>query len=124
MNAVRQLSAKPVRFRLTLRKCLCRYCEHEAGIQIIAISYDAVPELTKFAEKRQITFPLLSDPESKTISAFDLMNKEAKGKSEGVPYPGTFILDKDGVIGAKLFHDGYAKRHTPEDLLKAAKEVK
>jgi peroxiredoxin len=80
--------------------------------------------LTKFADKRQITFPLLSDPESKTIIDYGLLNKEAKGKIEGIPYPGTFLIDKDGVIRDKLFHEGYRKRHSTEELIKAAKAIK
>jgi hypothetical protein len=34
------------------------------------------------------------------------------------------VLDKDGVIRAKLFHEGPFKRHTPDDLIEAAKGVK
>jgi len=95
-----------------------------AGIQVVAISYDTVEVLARFAEKRKITFPLLSDPGSKTIAAYHVLNKEAKGKTEGIPYPGTFIVDSDGVIRAKLFLDGYQKRHTTEALIKAGKEIK
>ena len=81
--------------------------------------------LAKFADKHKITFPLLSDPDSKTITAYGLFNKEAKGsKIEGVAYPGTILLDKDGIIRAKLFHDGYKERHTTDELLKAAKNIK
>ena len=88
----------------------------------MAISYDAVPVLTTFAEKRKITFPLLSDPNSKTIRAYGLLNQEVKGtRSDGVPYPGTFLLDQNGVIRAKLFHEGFRERHSADDLIKAAK---
>ena len=31
---------------------------------------------------------------------------------------------RTGVIRAKLFHEGPFKCHTPEDLIKAAKEAK
>ena len=90
----------------------------------MAVSYDPVDALAKFAGKRNITFPLLSDPESKTIVAYGLLNKEAKGKTEGIPYPGTFLIDKDGIIRAKLFLDGYRQRHSTEELLKAAEAIK
>jgi hypothetical protein len=40
-----------------------------------------------------------------------------------VPYPGTFILDRDGVIRAKLFLEGFRDRHTTDALIKAAKVV-
>jgi len=67
---------------------------------------------------------LLSDPESKTIIAYGLLNKEAKGKTQGIPYPGTMVLDQQGVIRAKLFLEGYKDRHETEALIKAAKEIK
>jgi peroxiredoxin len=80
--------------------------------------------LARFAEKRKITFPLLSDVGSKTISAFGLLNKEVKGSAAGIPYPGTVVIDRDGVIRAKLFLNGYRDRHTKEQLIKAVKEIK
>ena len=95
-----------------------------AGIQVVGVSYDSVEVLARFAQQRKITFPLLSDPGSKTITAYGLLNQEAKGRSAGIPYPGTMVIDKDGVIRAKLFLDGYRERHTTEALLKAAKGVK
>ncbi len=94
------------------------------GIQIVAISYDPVEVLSGFADKRQITFPLLSDPGSKTIEAYGILNKEAtSGRAKGVPYPGTFLVDKEGVVRAKLFLEGYRERHPTEELLKAAQAI-
>lgn len=93
-------------------------------IRVVAISYDPVEVLAKFAEKHKITFPLLSDPDSKVIKDYGLLNKEAKGKTEGIPYPGTVLIDRDGVIRAKLFFDGYRERHAAVDILKAAAAIK
>jgi peroxiredoxin len=72
----------------------------------------------------KITFPMLSDPGSKTIEAYHVRNEAAKGRAEGVPNPGTFILDQAGVICAKLFLEGYRDRHTTDALIEAAKAVK
>lgn len=94
-----------------------------AGVQVIGISYDSVDVLARFAGKAKITFPLLSDPDHKTITAYGLLNKEAKGKTEGIPYPGTIVLDRTGVIRAKLFLEGYRDRHPTKELIKAAKEI-
>ncbi len=86
----------------------------------MAISYDSVEVLSRFADKRQITFPLLSDPDSKVIEAFGIRNVEAAGsRIDGVPYPGIFLLDEKGVIRKRLFYDGYKKRHTSSDILSA-----
>jgi peroxiredoxin Q/BCP len=94
-----------------------------AGLTIVGISYDAVDVLAKFAEKRKITYTLLSDPGSKTITTYGLLNKEAKGKAQGIPYPATLLLDGKGVIRAKLALEGYRERHTTNDLIKAAKDI-
>ena len=96
----------------------------DAGVQIVGISYDDPRALKTASERMKITFPMLSDPETKTIEAYHIRNEAAKGKAVGVPHPGTFILDRQGVIRAKLFLEGYRERHTTEALITAAKAVK
>jgi peroxiredoxin len=49
-----------------------------AGIQIIGISYDSVEILKEFADKKEISFRLLSDPDNKTIEAYGVLNEGAK----------------------------------------------
>ena len=95
----------------------------EAGVQVVGISYDEPAVLKRFTDKAKITFPLLSDPGSKTIEDYHILNEAAKGKAEGVPNPGTFIVDKQGVIRAKIFLEGFRDRHTTDALIKAAKAV-
>jgi peroxiredoxin len=96
----------------------------DAGIQLVGISYDEPAALKRFADQMKITFPLLSDPGSKMIDAYHIRNEAAKGRAVGVPNPGTFILDREGVIRAKLFLEGYRERHTTEALIEAAKTIK
>lgn len=90
---------------------------------MVGISYDDPAVLKKFADKSKITYPLLSDPGSRTIGDYQIRNEAAKGKASGVPLPGTFILDRLGVIRAKIFLDGYRERHTTDALIGAAKAV-
>jgi peroxiredoxin Q/BCP len=96
----------------------------DAGIQVIGISYDSPEALKRFSDKAKITFPLLSDPGSKTIDAYHIRNEAARAKAEGVPNPGTFILDREGIIRAKLFLEGFRERHTTEAMIEAAKSIK
>ena len=93
----------------------------DANIQLVGISYDPPAALKKYADQTKITFPLLSDPGSATIDAYHIRNMTAKGKAEGVPRPGTFLLDARGVIRSKLFLDNYRDRHTTTALVDAAK---
>jgi peroxiredoxin len=94
------------------------------GIQIVGVSYDDTKVLKTFSDHMKIAFPLLSDPGSRTIDAYHIRNKAARGKAEGVPKPGTFILDRQGIIRAKLFLEGFRERHTTEALIEAAKSIK
>jgi peroxiredoxin len=94
-----------------------------AGLQIVAISYDPVEVLERFAKKRGIEFGLLSDPDSRTIKDWKLLNAEAKGKGAGIPHPMTYVLDQNGVIRAKLGHEGYQTRHTVPELIAATKKL-
>ena len=45
-----------------------------SGIGVAAISYDSTEVLNDFAEKRGITFPLLSDKDSAVITEFGILN--------------------------------------------------
>lgn len=90
---------------------------------MVGISYDDVAVLAGFSERSEIAFPLLSDPESETIVSYNVLNEEGSGRLEGIPRPGTFILDEDGVIRAKLFLESYRDRHTTDALIEAARAI-
>ncbi len=90
----------------------------EQGIGLVAISYDTVGTLKNFAERKKVGYPLLSDPDSKIIRAFGILNEQApKGLFFGIPLPGTFLVDAEGVVTAKYFEEDYTKRYTTSDIL-------
>jgi hypothetical protein len=89
------------------------------GLGVAAISYESVAVLKNFSERRGITFPMLSDPESKIIRDFGILNEEAQpGTAQyGIPYPGTYLLDRTGHVTAKYFEDDYTQRYTSSAIL-------
>ncbi|HEY6328864.1 MAG TPA: redoxin domain-containing protein, partial [Blastocatellia bacterium] len=89
------------------------------GLGVAAVSYDSVAVLHNFAERRGIHFLLLSDPDSKVIRELEILNETVPKDSPffGVPYPGTFVLDAQGVIAAKYFEDDFRERYTSADIL-------
>jgi Peroxiredoxin len=94
------------------------------GTQVVGISYDAVDALAGFAEKKKITFPLAVRPwqqDDHRVRAFEQGGQRQAG---GHRLPGTMILDKNGIVRAKLFYNGPFKRHTTDELVKAAEAVK
>ena len=88
-----------------------------AGVQVVGVSPDKVEVLKKFSDQAELGFPLLSDEGSKAIRAFGILHQR------GLPHPGTILIDKQGVIRAKIFREGYRKRHPPTELIEAAKKL-
>ncbi|MCB1122539.1 MAG: redoxin domain-containing protein [Verrucomicrobiae bacterium] len=93
----------------------------DAGLKLVGISYDSVEVLGRFSDTEGITFTLLSDLGSKTIEAYKVRNEEAKsGKAQGIPHPTIFLLNKQGIIEAKLREESYRDRPTIEQIVAAA----
>jgi len=97
----------------------------ERGLELASISYDSPAVLADFARRRGITHPLLSDPDSAVIRRFGLLNPEYPpgDRAHGVPYPGTFVLDPDGVVREKDFARDYTERRTAASALARAGEA-
>ncbi len=88
------------------------------GLSLAAISYDSAAVLKSFADRKGITFPLLSDTDSRIIRAYGILNEEApKGPFYGIPHPGTYILDPRGVVVEKYFEEDYTQRYTASAIL-------
>ena len=56
------------------------------GYGICSISYDTVDVLREFANRRGITYPMLSDPDSAIFRAFGLINEEVTDGICGSPW--------------------------------------
>jgi peroxiredoxin len=89
----------------------------------VAVSYDAPDTLKTFRSERGIRFPLLSDRGSHTIDAYGVRNPEAKGRTEGIPLPGFFVIDSSGAIRAKLFERDYRERPSVDALIQVVREI-
>ena len=93
------------------------------GIKLYALSYDDQETLEEFGSHHQIPYTLLSDIDSAVIKQFGLLNTEVS-KSDaflyGIPFPGVYVCDENGVVVSKFFHDSYKKRESPETLIDAA----
>jgi hypothetical protein len=90
----------------------------EQGFGLAAISYDSVAVLEHFATRRKITFPLLSDPESKIIRDFGILNEKIQQAMQaGIPHPGTFVVDAEGRVMAKYFEEDYRQRYSVSGIL-------
>ncbi len=60
---------------------------------------------------------MLSDIGSKTIDAWGIRNRDATGRTAGIPYPGTYVIDSRGVIVSRDFEESYQERDTAASIL-------
>ena len=115
----------------------------DSGISIATISYDSEEVLADFADRRGITFPMLSDDDSSVIRTFGIYNtvaEEGLGPNRddpeiaadyakyvsavgalpfivGTPYPGTFMLDARGQVVSRFFEEFYQERNTTSNVM-------
>jgi peroxiredoxin len=113
------------------------------GIGVAAITYDSQEILAGFANRNKITFPLLSDVGSATIRRYGIVNtvvEEALGpngkdpavladlsryvtgnqpaeRHRGIPFPGTFMIDRQGRVTSRFFEDYYWERNTVSNIM-------
>lgn len=77
--------------------------QHEAfqarDVVVIGVSKDTVASHRKFADKQNLPFLLLSDPELTAIQAYDVwQEKKLYGKVSMGVVRTTFIIDENGMI--------------------------
>lgn len=89
----------------------------EKGIGLAAISYDTPAILKTFSSRREITFPLLADPQSKIIQQFGLLNPRGMGFTKGMAIPGFFYVNGNGVIKDAFFAGKDNNRYTPNSVI-------
>jgi len=109
----------------------------------VGISYDSRQILADFSKRNGITFPLLSDVGSATIKRYGILNtvaEEALGPNgkdpavladlqryvtvtqaseryRGIPFPGTFVVDRQGRVTSRFFEDYYWERNTVSNVM-------
>jgi len=87
------------------------------GIKLAAISYDSPAILKDFADRHKIEYPLLSDPQSKIIASYGVLNPEAAGMMKGMAFPGYYYIDPNGIIREQYFEAKYTDRFTANNVL-------
>src|ERR1700747_3640674 len=70
-----------------------------AGLDVVGISPDKPEKLAKFREAQKLTFPLLSDPDRKVLTAYGAYGeKKMYGKTVQGVIRSTFVVDEKGKI--------------------------
>ncbi len=72
---------------------------NEAGLDVIGISPDKPEKLAKFRDAEGLTFPLLSDPEKKVLTAWGAFGEKSMyGKTVQGVIRSTFLVDESGNV--------------------------
>ena len=71
----------------------------EMGVEVIGISKDSMKSHQNFANKYELPFILLSDPELQAIQAYDVWKeKKLYGKVSMGVVRTTYVIDEEGMI--------------------------
>jgi peroxiredoxin Q/BCP len=88
----------------------------QAGVEVIGISPDNEKSHTKFIDKYELPFVLLSDPEHEVCEAFGVWGlKKYMGREYNGVFRTTFIIGPDGVI-KRVFENVKPAEHSQEVL--------
>lgn len=88
----------------------------EKGAVVIGVSKDSVESHRKFADKYNLTFTLLADPELEAIQLYDVwQEKNMYGKKTMGVVRTTYLISEEGVI-IKAVTKVNAEKN-PEDML-------
>ena len=71
----------------------------DAGFDVVGISPDKPEKLAKFRDNEKLTFPLLSDPDRKVLTAWGAYGeKKMYGKTVQGVIRSTFVVDEKGRV--------------------------
>ena len=87
------------------------------GLEVCAISPDTVDILNNFSNRAGVGIPLLADSEARTIADFGILRSTWTGKPGNLPNPGTFVVDREGVVTYKDFKEKIHERINLDDML-------
>jgi peroxiredoxin len=95
------------------------------GLSVVAMTYDSVELLKTVEEDEGIEFTLLHDEGITHVNALGILNEnyEPGSRAYGVPHPGIFLLDTDGVIQFKFAEERYQDRPDFAFVVEAAETL-
>src|SRR5260370_40506772 len=92
-----------------------------AGLDVIGISPDKPAKLAKFRDDQKLTFPLLSDPDRKVLTAWGAYGEKMMyGKTVQGVIRSTFVVDETGKIAEAQYNVRAAHTTTRSQKIIAA----
>jgi peroxiredoxin len=115
---------------------------HSLGAELVAISPQTADYALSDVEKKQLTFPVLSDKGNAVARTYGLVFSLSEtlrrlqtnfgyplpqfngDDSWDLPMPGTFVLDKAGVVRLAHVDPDYTKRLEPTAIVEALRAIR
>ncbi len=86
------------------------------GYSVVGVSPDSIESHTKFRNKHELPFDLLSDPEKKILQDYEAWGeKNMYGRISVGVLRKTYVINKEGIIDA-IFEKVKTKEHTAQIL--------
>lgn len=92
------------------------------GVEVVAISPDGVDDNRRVADRLELEFPILSDPDLALTTALGLEHEGGGPSGQTIPRPATFIVRR-GAIRWRYLTDNWRVRPRPETILTALGEL-
>ena len=86
---------------------------------MIAISVDSVEHNREVVEKLDLDYPILSDVDRKTITAYGLVHRGASIDGSDIARPATLIVDADGRVRWRNLNENWRVRVKPDAVIDA-----
>ena len=103
--------------------------EQEETTQILALSVDSPEDLQRMVDRISAdddwapTFPFLTDEGHEVIDRYGLFNpNDSRGRQ--IAHPGTFVIDREGVVRWRFVEEDYSLRPANEDIWAALGELR
>jgi peroxiredoxin Q/BCP len=78
---------------------------NDAGLDVVGISPDKPAKLAKFRDEQGLTFPLLSDPDRKVLTAWGAFGEKTMyGKTVQGVIRSTFVVDEEGKVAEAQYN--------------------
>jgi len=78
---------------------------NDAGLDVVGISPDKPAKLARFRDAQALTFPLLSDPDRKVLTAWGAFGEKTMyGKTVQGVIRSTFVVDETGKIAVAQYN--------------------
>jgi peroxiredoxin len=97
----------------------------DAGIGMVAMTYDEPDLQQAFIDKHGIEYPILHDVNALSFTTLGILNEDyAPGDTAyGIPHPGMMVINPEGEVVGKLFLEAYSVRVDSAAALAFAKKT-